>query len=210
MNGCATFAKKRSLSRKAFPAYILSAFPAFNRVAFLPSSVKLLLLLFTPSLPIDLKDSENHSCPLCKTEYTVPKEGLESLPTLYFTANILSDSFISSSNPLCALCDDRHFAAAFCKNCRQYQCDNCMKIHKKTRATVKHVHISILELFQSSTSRPSFCSEHTDMEISLFCQNCSSYICPTCITSHSGHQIFDLNQASSDPSFKIETSLAEV
>jgi len=54
---------------------------------------------------------------------------------------------IDPNNVKCELCDENE-ATVKCKQCDQFQCDSCQKMHQKQKVSAHHQYISIDEALQ--------------------------------------------------------------
>ena len=98
----------------------------------------------------------------------------------------------------CENCSE-HPSVAFCQNCGEYICEQCVRAHKKMRQFSSHVVESIDSLRTSMTKSESRslpivaqelkCSKHKDEPLKLYCHTCYKLVCRDCILiDHSGHK----------------------
>ena len=78
--------------------------------------------------------SREIKCPKCHGPFQVPKRGIEDLPTNHFTASAVSSANASAkidpNNVRCEMCEENE-ATVKCKQCDQFLCENCQKVHLK-------------------------------------------------------------------------------
>jgi len=144
-----------------------------------------------------LASSREVRCPKCHGPFQVPKRGVEDLPTNYFTAGVVNASIKKESMDLnnirCELCEEN--GATFkCKQCDQFQCDSCQRIHLRTKATSQHQFITIDEALKggsaSSAPRILHCQKHPQYEVNSYCKTDQTAVCPQCaVDFHRGHDV---------------------
>jgi len=145
-----------------------------------------------------LASNREVKCPKCQSPFQVPLKGIEDLPTNYFTAGVVSavnaSAKIDSNNVRCELCDENEVTVK-CKQCDQFQCDACKKIHLRAKATSQHQYITIDEALQggpssSPTPRILHCQRHPHLEVNSYCKTDQTAVCSECVVDfHSGHNV---------------------
>lgn len=104
-----------------------------------------------------------------------------------------SDQVTGRQVKICKPCEKRNkteIATLFCKDCKQYQCDECSKAHEIFDFMSGH---EIVTVDEGSSLKIAFdikgfdkCKEH-DRKLSFYCIEEKKLCCNTCaITSHSG------------------------
>ena len=140
------------------------------------------------------------SCPDCRkvTKVTVGKE--DELPPAHFI-NRLEELLTKQKKALskevvCEICTDSHVKAeAFCKQCKNFVCAECIKSHSRMKALFEgHQIISMSEVQQLGTEElvtttAKICKSHEKQQ-EIYCFRCKSLICRDClIIDHKDHKI---------------------
>ena len=148
------------------------------------------------------KEGDKVSCPICRKEAVVPKDGL--FPLNFFAQNIAqlfpTDQTMNAPIRKCGKCDDDaedNEAVSFCKECKGggvYLCPFHAEAHKRSKKTKTH---SVQVLTKSHPGNPKFtkpkekqvCSIHPKKKIKLLCYSCNQLICTGCaVTTHKDHK----------------------
>uniref|UniRef100_H3APK4 E3 ubiquitin-protein ligase TRIM71 n=1 Tax=Latimeria chalumnae TaxID=7897 RepID=H3APK4_LATCH len=128
----------------------------------------------------------------------------------------------NQGEPRCSCCDEGNAATSHCLDCQEYLCDNCVRAHQRVRLTKDHYierfadrpgnrgggnnstasssssgsPFSILPMFQE---RMSYCKQHDDEVLRLYCDTCSVPVCRECTMGrHVGHSFIYLQDAIQD------------
>ncbi|XP_022091364.1 E3 ubiquitin-protein ligase TRIM71-like [Acanthaster planci] len=137
----------------------------------------------------------------------------------------------SNTSFLCSNCDDDNAAHATsrCLNCCEFLCAECVAAHRRLKALRHHVMRDIRAWLaagqQVGTSRDTgtepnghqagtvyTCAEHTDAEVTTYCEACDLLICDTCSrTEHvrTPHRLVTLHEAAERQREEIKTILAD-
>lgn len=140
-------------------------------------------------------------CPTCRKVITLDDKGVESLPTNFTLANLAEvvslHEKVAQSDDVTLQCGSCLSASsckvvAFCYNCNEFLCLDCMKSHKNMKTLQHHNCVSIEELNSLKASlsldKPEFCSEHPVKKVKLFCLKCQLLICKDCaLVKHKDH-----------------------
>src|SRR6218665_3890578 len=97
------------------------------------------------------KPGQNMPCPLCKKEFVIPLEGFTAIQrNLFLTKHREIGTSVSrtSAHPVCGACLENDndpasstkasSAVVFCAVCCTQLCQNCVKIHRKSKLTTNH------------------------------------------------------------------------
>ena len=111
---------------------------------------------------------------------------------------------------MCEFCSEDK-DKAFCRQCAQFMCSECVKSHKRMKKSFPgHIIITLQELKEggakeivSSEPTPTMCKLHKD-PIRVYCFDCSSLICRDCtIKGHLGHNYEFITVAGPDMKEKL-------
>jgi len=165
----------------------------------------------------NLASSREVKCPKCHGPFQVPR-GIEDLPTNYFTASAVSaanaSAKIDPNNVVCEGCDENQ-ATVKCKQCDQFFCETCQKMHQKQKVSAHHQYISIDEALKggsaSSAPRILHCQKHPHLEVNSYCKTDQTAVCPQCaVDFHSGHNVGNLLNISKGFTDTISTLVNKV
>jgi len=167
---------------------------------------------------IEEKESneEEPVCPMCRTKFALPSNGVGDLPKNFFVNNFLQMKELSMSvetkKTPCEACgggDDRNesevqnIASVYCVECQMKLCQICERSHKAVKLTSSHKlikigdNISVGTILQSMP--PRYCNQHADESIKIYCLLCKCAICIMCyVELHNGHQCSDVNKVESE------------
>ena len=150
----------------------------------------------------DCRPQDDVPCPLCRTEFRIPQSGLDGLKTNFFglktnfflqnLVDAKNDSAANSEAEPCEACStDEEFqhATMYCVDCAQKLCERCSLPHKKMRGPhdVRKLgdEVKAQEIWRHRT----YCDNHCDKRLELFCLDCKVNICLKCsAVLHRQHQ----------------------
>ena len=122
------------------------------------------------------------------------------LTLLLFTGAMASASDIPVHFPIptpCNLCEDDEDVNSFCKECHQYLCDRCNRLHAKSPFLKNHTIVPYAEGYKIKSDQGDHsvvCKDHNEIFV-VFCRQCNGHVCSKCLASkgHKGHDFTDLN-----------------
>ena len=138
-------------------------------------------------------------CPDCREPTLLPDNNVDRLPTAFFINRMkeLHSRMGKTHGKLEALCEmcSGGKATAFCRQCVNFICNECVKSHKRLRVFDGHVVSTLEELKQGKVKElavfetPSQkCVDHEEPK-KIFCFDCNQLICRDCvIIDHAGHK----------------------
>ena len=150
----------------------------------------------------DKQPGESTPCPLCRTEFRIPNDGIEGIHKSFFIENLITVQHLLTSDGKLNLCDacleDSVDSCnippiVFCVECNQKLCGDCCRSHKKIKAVGGHQLIDLKNklLISQATEkfRSSFCNFHEDKQVEMYCFDCQSVICVICFAeNHHEHK----------------------
>jgi tripartite motif-containing protein 2/3/tripartite motif-containing protein 71 len=152
------------------------------------------------NLPL-IEDEQSISCPSCRAPTQLPDEGARGFPISFMINNfkdIYSFQKETSDQPqqVCEVCAES-LATSYCKDCEQFLCQNCHRLHMKFKATKNHKLLSLDDIKSGSqlltkTADLPECSNH-NKPLSLFCKQCNVGICLKCIVFHIHHNLDEIS-----------------
>jgi len=172
------------------------------------------------------KSAEKMVCPMCRTKFTLPCNGVADLPKNYFVNDFLQMKEMShvesKANPCEACsCEDgngsavRNAASVYCVECQMKLCQICERGHKAIKLTSSHTLLKVGEKISVEppiqSLPPGACDRHVDKNIEIYCCDCKSAICMMCyIDRHNGHKCADLNKVEGDFCKRMGSDVAQV
>ena len=169
----------------------------------------------------DRQPGDRMPCPLCRTEFTVPDDGLSGTQKNFFMTKLLHVRQ-KAQRLLCNICssgDDSadkvaRKAATYCTQCQQRYCSQCSLHHSRVKSTSKHVQVVVgspesNEL--ASKVDASECDQHSGEELKLFCQDCKIAICVMCaVTTHRAHDCLDIENVAREVRKRVASDTGSV
>lgn len=140
-------------------------------------------------------------CPLCRRNFTVPLEGMESLPKNFFVKSLIEITKAAELKNKSVPCDtctlvgessDIREAMLRCLNCCENYCLSCSKIHKNQKVSKDHKVVDINSEFKDEETRQMFpiqtCKRHPGKSLDYYCNNCKIVVCISCfLVDHQTH-----------------------
>lgn len=137
-------------------------------------------------------------CPECRMDITLPKGSVDLLPHAFFINRIkeVHTNFSRVQGQVeatCEMCSLAEKAEAFCRQCAQFICAECVKSHQRMKLFSSHTISTLEELKEGRASEIviqdplDVCKQH-DEPMKIYCFDCNTFICRDCIIKdHNGH-----------------------
>ena len=128
----------------------------------------------------------------------MPEDDPDQLPTAFFIDRVkeLRTKMEKAQGRVEAMCEMccRAKAEAFCHQCAEFICSDCVKLHGVLRIFTGHKVVTLQELKEGGAKTitlkdppPLTCEDH-DERMKIYCFDCSCLICRDCIIrDHAGH-----------------------
>ena len=160
------------------------------------------------------------ACPECRKEATLPPGGVEELQGAFFVER-MKDLFGKMAKAegkveaVCESCFGGGKAVAFCRQCTEFICAECVKQHGNFRMFSGHK-VSMMEDLKKGRAKniplkeapPPKCSDH-DEPMKIFCFDCNRLICRDCtVIDHNGHNFNFLKKCAPESRKTLRDSLA--
>ncbi|XP_006823704.2 E3 ubiquitin-protein ligase TRIM71-like [Saccoglossus kowalevskii] len=145
-------------------------------------------------------------CPNCRQEHFVNNVRHDFPPSMII--NSVMDIFKQPEQPqgdgTCHGCQENP-STNTCVDCAMDFCTTCTKAHRTAPVSRQH-RIMTVDDFKTSNLRDKSivlpadpCTSHQDKLIELYCEDCQTSICLSCLGSnHKGHQVIDLKGAAEE------------
>ncbi|XP_064397529.1 E3 ubiquitin-protein ligase TRIM71-like [Halichondria panicea] len=137
-------------------------------------------------------------CPDCREPTLLPNNNPDRLPTAFFINRMKAlhsrmEKAHGKLEATCEMCSGGK-ATAFCRQCVNFICEDCVKSHKRLRVFAGHAISTLDELKQGGVKELTFesppppkCEDHEELK-KIFCFDCNKLICRDCIViEHAGH-----------------------
>ena len=153
-------------------------------------------------------------CPVCLTDFNIPKsDTFSDLPTSFHLnrlVDILALRDDSVQIQTCNSCDDNSAVTSYCFVCQSFLCATCLEAHQRLKATRGHRNVLIEKLqaqeVEELIHRPVMCTQkyHENESLEYFCKDCNTCVCMKCgFVSHSRHTMLDIQQAAEERKVQI-------
>ena len=159
-------------------------------------------------------------CPVCLTDFNIPKsDTFSDLPTSFHLnrlVDILALRDDSVQIQTCNSCDDNSAVTSYCFVCQSFLCATCLEAHQRLKATRGHRNVLIEKLqaqdVEELIHRPVMCTQkyHENESLEYFCKDCNTCVCMKCgFVSHSRHTMLDIQQAAEERKVQITKAVDE-
>jgi len=147
-------------------------------------------------------------CPLCRTNFTIPDDGIGSLPKNYFVQQLID--IASPTSTRCQGCSvdgseqsNDKLAIKFCVECSEGLCESCVDIHRRVTISRKHELVELSEdggsMEKAMKSKTIYCDKHTEEALKLYCFECKKVICMMCFVGlHQSHKCSDVKEVAEE------------
>ena len=161
-------------------------------------------------------------CPQCHRETTLPPGGVAGLHPVLFIERmkVVYDKVAKAEGKVkavCELCTAAKSAVAFCQQCDEFICSDCVYSHKQIKIFANHAVASFEDLKKGDAKHIFFemppplpCAEHGE-PTKLFCFDCGHSICRDCtIIDHSRHRFEFLSKCAPESRQTLGNSVASL
>ena len=159
------------------------------------------------------------ACPECRKEATLPQGGVEELQGAFFVERMkdLFGKMAKAEGKMEAMCEQCAGAKsiAFCRQCTEFICSDCVRSHKKLKVFAGHVVATLEDLKRGGAKSipfeevpPPKCPDHDEL-MKIFCFDCNRLICRDCtVIDHNGHNFNFLKKCAPESRKTLRDSLA--
>eukprot|EP00731_Ephydatia_muelleri_P028665 Em0020g309a len=149
-------------------------------------------------------DSESNyvSCPSCRRVARLTVAGTADLVPAFHILHLfdIQDALKKAGTIETSTCEkcQQHLATAFCRNCGQYVCEQCVKTHKLWSELVSHEVVSIHRVQDDAAKlvplkkKTLVCAKHASKDLELYCETCAELICHNCTIQQHREHSYDL------------------
>ena len=131
------------------------------------------------------------SCPECRKPATLPQGKVDNLPSAFFVNRLKEKYFrlecaYGKVEAKCGECVEGGKADAFCVQCAEFICAECISTHRRIKKFASHKILSFDELKEggakgAAAPEPSLqtCTVH-EQPMNIYCFDCKTLICRDC------------------------------
>ena len=161
-------------------------------------------------------------CPSCHMDVVLPDGNVNNLQSAFFINRVkdvrskleTAHSTNETKEKKCDFCS-RDQATAFCRDCAQCVCDECMKSHKRMKLFSGHTIATLSELKDGTATKaeakesPSQQCETHDQPLKMYCHDCGILICRHCVIdkTHKDHNHDFVKSAALEVKEKLKQEL---
>ncbi|XP_035682173.1 tripartite motif-containing protein 2-like [Branchiostoma floridae] len=127
-------------------------------------------------------------CPTCRTQVSLPDQGVDGLRTNFYVNNLLD--FAAAKKGVepgvpCQVCDGNvEGSKSWCADCAKLMCDSCTLLHRRFPLFENHEVATEVTLKaeegRSKFHRKRHCEKHKNQELVFYCESCNALVCTAC------------------------------
>eukprot|EP00058_Branchiostoma_floridae_P012961 XP_002598449.1 hypothetical protein BRAFLDRAFT_83265 [Branchiostoma floridae] len=127
-------------------------------------------------------------CPTCRTQVSLPDQGVDGLKTNFYVNNLLDFAAVkkrAEPGVPCQVCEGNvEGPKSWCADCATLMCESCAAVHRKLPATKDH-EVTAEEILKaergvSKFQRKRHCDKHKNHELVFYCESCNALVCTAC------------------------------
>ncbi|XP_078575996.1 E3 ubiquitin-protein ligase TRIM71-like [Branchiostoma floridae x Branchiostoma japonicum] len=127
-------------------------------------------------------------CPTCRTQVSLPDQGVDGLRTNFYVNNLLDFAAAKKGTEPgvpCQVCDGNvKGSKSWCADCAKLMCESCTLIHRKFPLFENH-EVTTEETLKAEEGRSKFhrkrhCDKHKNQELVFYCESCNALVCTAC------------------------------
>ena len=144
------------------------------------------------------------NCPLCKSEISLPEEGVKGFPKNYYITSLFERDAVK-----CDVCGEKTKAEYACIDCVQNYCGFCLKYHSKLQGTKDHRVATVDESGKRTVKKTAaLCKIHPKLELNYFCDTCQELVCIDCnMTNHKAHECLSVSEVVTKFKEKLQSAI---
>ncbi|XP_078575343.1 tripartite motif-containing protein 2-like [Branchiostoma floridae x Branchiostoma japonicum] len=128
-------------------------------------------------------------CPTCRTQVSLPNQGVDGLRTNFYINNHLLDFAAAKKGTEpgvpCQVCEGNvEGSKSWCADCATLLCESCCAVHRKLPFSKDH-EVTPEETLKAEEGRRKFhrkrhCDKHKKYELEFYCESCKALVCTAC------------------------------
>ena len=158
----------------------------------------------------------NHSCPLCKKEWTLPVNGCQGLPKNFIAQNCIT-SLPSFAHCAVAGYSSHGTVKFLCIDCWDPLCEKCGQGHTQFSRTTKNHVVKLIsaidrsDIESHSRQKALLCRQHENKVFEFHCVRCDEFICNFCqVLTHRDHKLVGVKDADESLQTQLDMSKAQI
>ncbi len=140
------------------------------------------------------------TCPICQNMTTLSEGGVADLPKDFHVEYLFQvcEALAKSREPNCEKCK-KNPAVKYCRECKNFVCENCSEMHKMWGELAKHEIVPMDQVSADTTllappKQTLRCKQHSNKKLKMYCNTCSQLICTICSMNLHKEHSYDLIQ----------------
>ncbi|CAH1245746.1 CLCA1 [Branchiostoma lanceolatum] len=127
-------------------------------------------------------------CPTCRTQVSLPDQGVNGLRTNFYVNNLLDFAAAKEGarpGVPCQVCEGNvEGSKSWCADCATLMCESCTLLHRKFPCSKDH-EVTPEETLKEEEGMSNFhrkrhCDKHKKYELEFYCESCSALVCTAC------------------------------
>ncbi|CAH1243953.1 TRIM2 [Branchiostoma lanceolatum] len=127
-------------------------------------------------------------CPTCRTQVSLPDQGVDGLRTNFYVNNLLDFAAAKKGaepGVPCQVCEGNvEGSKSWCTDCAILMCESCTLLHSKF-PTQKNHEVTTEETIKAEKDAGKFqrkrhCHKHQAQELAFYCESCNALVCTAC------------------------------
>ncbi|XP_078575680.1 tripartite motif-containing protein 2-like [Branchiostoma floridae x Branchiostoma japonicum] len=127
-------------------------------------------------------------CPTCRTQVSLPDQGVDGLRTNFYVNNLLDFAAAKKGaepGVPCQVCKKNvEGSKSWCADCAILMCESCTLLHRNFPSSKDH-EVTTEETLKaeggiSNFHRKRHCQKHKNQELVFYCESCNTLVCTAC------------------------------
>ncbi|XP_066299430.1 tripartite motif-containing protein 2-like [Branchiostoma lanceolatum] len=127
-------------------------------------------------------------CPTCRTQVSLPDQGVDGLRTNFYVNNLLDFAAAKKGaepGVPCQVCEGNvEGSKSWCADCATLLCESCTAVHRKLPCSKDH-EVTPEETLKAEEAISNFhrkrhCDKHKKYELEFYCESCNALVCTAC------------------------------
>ncbi|XP_066298560.1 tripartite motif-containing protein 2-like [Branchiostoma lanceolatum] len=127
-------------------------------------------------------------CPTCRTQVSLPDQGVDILRTNFYVNNLLDFAAAKKGaepGVPCQVCEGNvDGSKSWCADCATLLCESCTAVHRKLPCSKDH-EVTPEETLKAEKdvgkfNRKRHCHKHKNQELVFYCESCNALVCTAC------------------------------
>ncbi|CAH1237785.1 TRIM2 [Branchiostoma lanceolatum] len=127
-------------------------------------------------------------CPTCRTQVSLPDQGVAGLRTNFYVNNLLDFAAAKKGagpGVPCQVCEGNvEGSKSWCADCAKLMCESCTLLHRKFPLFEDHEvtpeNALKAEKDLGKFHRKRHCQKHKNQELVFYCESCNALVCTAC------------------------------